>query len=181
MLESYSSKYFQKSFESWFTKKGGDDFMLFVTAYSLDPLYKMSGLILRSGKYDMFIDALNHAADKYLEWSKVAKENNIQEAKKEVKVNSLVEAFFGNNDYHFDQYVELEFEFKILPNEDKQPDVLLIIRSGDLVSVTNEYIDSKGFAIVFSSYEEISSFLKSISKESIQNYKPKHKNDLFKD
>ena len=133
-------------------------------------------------RYQGFIDALNHAKIKYQEWVKTAKENNVTELDKEMKIKSKVAGFFlYGGDWHFQYLVNLTFDFKILES-DGEIKYLLIIRSGKMQSSSNQFMDVDGVVLVFSSDSEIEEFTNAISLEKINELKNKPKSDdLFKD
>lgn len=77
--------------------------------------------------------------------------------------------------------VNLKFDFKILESNGEVK-YLLLIRTGELQSSSNQFMKVDGFVLVFSSTKEIDEFTAAISTEKITEFvnKPK-KDELFKD
>ena len=137
-------------------------------------------LIVRSKKIDEFKAILDSARVTYERWSKTAKENNVTELDKEIEIDKLsVEAAFHYGGWNFDFSVKLKARIKILPRGEN---LLIIENTNKLQSSSNQFIDSKGFYLAFSSSEEVSNFINSMSEEKvIKMFEQKNsKEDLFK-
>jgi hypothetical protein len=77
--------------------------------------------------------------------------------------------------------VNLKFDFKILESKGETR-YLLLIRTGELQSSSNQFMKVDGFVLVFSSSKEIDDFIAAISTEKITEFLNKPKKDtLFKD
>ena len=179
---TYDNTYAKKTYDIQLSIKDNDKFTLYIDAMSLDNLHETGGFMIDNKKYQGFIDALNQAKIKYQEWVKTAKENNVTELDKEMKIRSKVSGFFlYGGDWHFQYLVNLTFDFKILESGG-ETNYLLIIRSGEMQSSSNQFMDVDGVVLVFSSDSEIEEFTNAISLEKINEFKNKPKSDdLFKD
>lgn len=179
---TYENVYAKETFDIQITLKDNSMFTLYINALSLDKLRDKGGFMVDNSQYNAFIDALNQAKLKYNEWVETAKKNNISELDKEMKIKNKVSAFFlYGNDWHFQLTVDLRFDFKILESAGEIK-YLLIVRSGELKSANNRFINVDGVVLVFSSESEIEDFLEGISEEKINTFRTKPKaEDLFKD
>jgi hypothetical protein len=89
-------------------------------------------------------------------------------------------AYFSYGDWQFDYSVSLEFNFRIIQsgNVTKR---LLVIKTGELKSSTNQFMEVDGYAIVFSSPSEMGAFIDSISQEKVRAFMSKPKTEeIFK-
>jgi hypothetical protein len=181
-FEKYDNAYFQKEFEIKISKDATlDDFKLYIFAASIDDLWKDGGMIISMKRYDDFINALKSAKQKYSEWVKTAQENKVNDLSKVIPVSAKAEGFFRTGEWHFQKVVNLQFEFKILQIANPDPLHLLIIRTGQLQSSTNQFTKMSGFVLIFDSVAEIEKFEAKISKENISSFLNKPKTDsLFK-
>lgn len=177
----YDNIYANKTYDILLSLEDNNKFTLYIDAMSLDKLHEKGGFLVDENRYQGFINALNEAKIKYLEWEKIAKENSIKELDKEIPINSKVAGFFlYGSDWHFQFLVNLTFDFKIF-EIDGEIKYLLIVRSGKMQSSSNQFIDVEGVVLVFSSAKEIQDFVDSISLEKIEKFKNKPKaEDLFK-
>ncbi len=179
---TYDNVYGKKTYDIQLSLKDTDKFTLYIDAMSLDKLHKTGGFMVDNKKHQGFIDALSQAKAKYQEWVKTAKDNNVNELDKEMKIKSRVAGFFlYGGDWHFQYMVNLTFDFKILESGG-ETEYLLIVRSGKMQSSSNQFMDVDGVVLVFSSDIEIEEFTSAISLEKINGFKNKPKSDdLFKD
>lgn len=177
---TYDNSYAGKTYDIQISTKDKDNFTLWIDAMSLDKLHEHGGLMVKQKQYQDFINALNDAKLKYLDWLKTAKENNVKELDKSMSIKSKVDSYFQYGDWEFDYNIFLTFDFKILESKGELK-YLLIIRTGELQSSSNEFMKVDGFVLVFSSASEIDTFVNDISMQKINEFinKPKAK-DLFK-
>lgn len=176
---TYTSLYFNKDFKIDISKEKNNTISFWIDAYSMDKLSKKSSIKLKQKSIPNFIGLLEKAKEKYIEWTKVAKENNVDKLNKNVEYNSekYTSAFLYGK-WKFDYNVKLKARYLILENK-----YLMIIENMyPLKASDNQYIDSKGFAIVFENEKEFDDF---IAKINIEKAKEKilsqgKKEDLFK-
>jgi len=174
---TYDNTYVGKTYNIQISSKDKDNFTLYIEAMSVDRLHNEGGIMLKDKYHQDFLNAIAEAKIKYEEWVKTAKENNVKEMSKSMTVRSKVGGYFLYGDWNFQYAVNLTFDFKILESK-----YLLIIRTGELQSSSNQFMKVDGFVLVFSSVNEIDSFTNEISTQKINEFinKPKSK-DLFKD
>lgn len=181
---TYDNTFVDKTYDISVSFKDGGEFSLWINALSLDRIIEVGGYYIKQAQLEGFLNNLNSAKAKYLEWVAVAKTNDVKELEKamEIKSKKINSYFRYGGDWHFDFHVKPTFSFKIV--HDEITDItryLLIVRSGKLNASDNEYIDCDGFAFVFTSEEEITEFENLISYEKIESFKNKPKSDdLFK-
>lgn len=155
-----------------------DSYYLWINSYSMDDAIAKCGFLVSREKHEAFLQSLEKAKQKFIEWSRVAKENSVEDGvSKEMDIVVNSEAFFMyGSKWCFDLRVKMKFKFMITKGLHS-----LVVFSDELVSTRNEFMKSDGVAIFFSSPEEIDSFMKKISIEKVNEYvlKPKAE-DLFK-
>jgi hypothetical protein len=177
---TYDNTYDEKTYDIQISSKDKDDFTLWIDAMSLDALRKEGGLMIKKKQYQDFIDALNEAKLKYIEWSKTAKENNVKELDKSMPIKCKTDCYFQYGDWEFTYNKALTFDFKILESKGELK-YLLIIRTGELQSSSNQFMKVDGLVLVFTVADEIDNFVNSISMLKINEYLNKPKADeLFK-
>jgi len=176
---TYDNTYFGKTYDIKLSLEEED---LYIDAMALDELYDKGGLRISKEQRQDFLNAIAEAKAKYKEWVKTAKENNVRELNKSMNIESKVGGYFlYGSDWKFQLSVNLTFDFQILEDEGELK-YLLIFRTGELKSSSNEHLKVDGFLLVFSSVNEIDAFTNKISSQKINAFiaKPKEK-DLFQD
>lgn len=178
--ESYTT-YTMGYLEKEFSIQIGNDAKLYIDVLNMDKTSSQCGLILKAKKADAFIECLDTALKKFVEWKEIAIKNNVKEFRKEVACNCKVEGYFSFSDWQFDMLVMPTFEFLILDGSGT-PTPVMMIRTGKLQSGTNQYIDSDGGCIVFKDEKEFRDFITKIKPKTVQDFlssQPK-KEELFK-
>lgn len=179
---TYDNSYAEKSYEINLSSKENGKYTLYIEAMSMDKLHETGGLMVESKIHQKFLDALNEAKIKYQEWVQTAKVNNVKELDKEMKIKSRVAGYFlyGSN-WHFQYYVNLTFDFKIIESGEEIK-YLLIVRSGKMKSSSNQFMDVDGVVLIFTSNDEIEEFVNTITIQKVIDFENKPKSeDLFKD
>ena len=174
---TYDNTYFGKTYDIKLSLETED---LFIDAMALDELYNKGGIRITKKQHQDFLNAIAEAKTKYKEWLKIAQENNVRAFEKSMNIKSKVGGYFlYGSEWKFQLSVILTFDFQILENEGELT-YLLIIRTGELKSSSNEHLKVDGFLLVFSSVNEIDAFTNKISRQKINAFiaKPKEK-DLF--
>ncbi len=180
---TYDNTYIEKTYEVQISLEANNKFTFYIDALSLDNFVDKGGFEISSNQLKGFLTNLNQAKEKYKEWIKTAKANNVESLSKEIKIKSqkINGYFLYGGDWQFDFYVKPTFKFVILKSNEEIK-YLLIVSTGELQSSSNEYIDCKGFVLVFSSLDEITHFETLFSEKQINEFKRKpNKEELFKD
>lgn len=163
-------------------KKG--KFSLLINAVSFDSYNLTGGLMIPEKQLPGFLQNIGEAKVKYEMWIKTAKENNVTDLSKEIPIESkrISGYFYYGDKWMFDYSVYPTFQFWVhIPENSELVNYYLIIRTGKLISSSNEYINCKGYGIVFTNPEEATSFGNMISSEKINEFinSPKD-SELFK-
>ena len=179
---TYDNTYAGKSYEIQISAKEKDKFTLYIDALSLDGMHDKGGIFIEQKNHQDFLNALLEAKQKYEEWEKTAKENNVKELDKTMTIKSKAGGYFlYGSEWNFQFLVNLKFDFKILESKGETK-YLLLIRTGELQSSSNQFMKVDDFVLVFSSSKEIDDFMAAISTEKITELLNKPKKDaLFKD
>ncbi len=185
VYSEYNSIYFNSKYnlEVSFDEEDQSKYDIWINATSIDDLVEKTGIKVNSNKIDLFVKSLNLIKEKYIEWTTVAKTNNVEELKKDFNIDiPTVDGFFYFGDeWEFDYSVKPTARFIILKNKKGELCYVLLISSGGLTSSSNEYIKSDGLYIALSSIKEIEDFISGVSPETILSFKNKPKTeDLFK-
>lgn len=139
---------------------------------SLDQ-YPIELIIGTRKEYDSFFKRLNLLKTKMIEWDSTCVKNNIEKIDKliEFKVKKKEEpsVWFGkyyNSTSLLNAYAWENGKSKI------------IIHTGEVCSLMNEYITCKGGVIIFNSPEEIDEMIKAFDLTAIQSYIDAKNNNL---
>lgn len=179
---SYDNTYSGKTYEIKISTSEKEKFSLYIDALSLDRTHEKGGLIIDQKYYDEFISAISEAKLKYAEWVKTAKDNNVKELSKTMTIKSRSGSYFMfGSKWNFQFLVNLKFDFRVIDSNGEMK-YLLLIKTGELKSSSNQFMKVDGLALIFSSESEIDEFTSAISKDKITEFssKPK-KEELFKD
>lgn len=181
-LSSYDNTYSKKTYEILISSKEKEKFTLYVDAMSLDKLHNDGGFMIDQKYHANFLSALQEASVKYEEWVKTAKENNVKDLDKTMTIKSKCASYFKyGSDWNFQFLVNLTFDFRVLESGGETKH-LLIVRTGELQSSSNQFMKVDGFVLVFSSIDEINEFTAAISLDKISEFVNKPKSEeLFKD
>lgn len=174
---SYENEFENKTFNIQIGRKDAFTYKLFIEVGTVDDLSGKGGIVASNIQHAPLFNAIRAAKEKYIEWKKVAIENNVQDLNKRIEQTANVGSYFMyGTDWQFQFSVDLTFAVKF--TEGKH---YMMIKTGDLVSASNRYMTHKGFLLVFSSEKEIDDFLELLSLEKVAEYlnAPDNK-DLFK-
>ncbi|GGF79070.1 hypothetical protein GCM10011397_22670 [Wenyingzhuangia marina] len=166
-ISSYSSTYLDgKEFDINASKgKKEGDYTYYIDVYSRESYTKSIALSIDIKDIDKFTTSLSMAKDKLSTWSKTAIENNVTSLDKtmeHIKFNSPVAFYYGSK-WQFDFSVNYLFRAKIIDGQM----YLIIQNKNELVSSSNQFMDTKGFLLVFSSVDEIDEFVKALDKQKV--------------
>jgi hypothetical protein len=171
--------------ESFEIRLSGDStsFSAYVFGKVSDSSKRTGGLLIKDNKIEKFLECLNTIKIKYIEWVQTAKSNNVTKADKGFDICSFpnnVGAFFSYGDWQFSQCKPYA-DFKVFTDSENKTDYMLIVRTGKLVSNTNQFMDVDGINFVFTSVEEVENFINLLSPEKIKAFVSKPKTEeLFK-
>ncbi|MBK8516470.1 MAG: hypothetical protein IPL55_09360 [Saprospiraceae bacterium] len=138
--------HFRKTFDiSIYTSKDST-YLLNIDMFSNDKINKKGSIWISNENHKEFTDKINEAKIKYSEWVKVAKQNNVKDFYKEMDINFrvLIAYFYYGNKITQQMGVDLKFSFSVIANN-----LSLIIRRGELKSISNEFMIHQGFMFVF--------------------------------
>jgi hypothetical protein len=176
---SYENTYFRKTYPIQIDSKEKGKFTLWIDAWSYDMVYDKGGIMINHRSYQNFVDALIQARFKYEEWVKTAKENNIKEVSKPMNIKSRADAYFlYGSKWNFQYDISTSFNFEVRENKGKL-EYLLFVKTGGLQSSSNQYMKVSGFALVFTSSNEINNFLDLISEDKIVDFISKPKKEAL--
>ena len=179
-ITDYTSTYFEKKFDinASQDKKDTTKFTYYIDCASADKLHSRVNLMLESSDLTDFIDFLNKIKATYTKWQETAKQNNVTELEKEIDIKPFkCQSAFIYGKWNFDFAVKLTPRVKIIKNE-----MVLIVRSDELESSSNQFMKHDGFYLIFSSAKEIDEFINEIAVEKLkEHFRKKNKSeDLFK-
>jgi len=175
---SYESVYYEKEFNIDVSEKN-DFYSFWIDAYSIDSRSKKVSLKVSEKLLPNFIDLLKKSKSKFIEWTKVAKENKIDDLNKKVEFKSkkyTVAFLYG--DWQYDYKVKLVATYLITENRY----IMLIENEYNLQSSSNQFIKSDGFQIVFEAEKEFDEFISKMDIEKAKGkiYNKEKKDELFK-
>jgi len=181
-FSAYKNEYTKSIYSIKIEKSKENTFRLYIDAFSLDKNSYKGGFIIYERDYNNFINFLIKSKEKYTEWANTAKDNGIKELDKLMTYKHSTTAYFMYGDkWHFAFDVNLKSHFMVLDVLDKTK-YLLLIKTGDLVSSSNQFIKTNDFMLVFSNPEEIDSFMNAILLSKIKDFMLQpDKKELFKD
>tara|TARA_B100000886_G_scaffold191350_1_gene131781 strand:- start:1188 stop:1787 length:600 start_codon:yes stop_codon:yes gene_type:complete len=174
---------FGKEYSVEATEPNSKGYTLYLNGYALDKTVSQGGLMIKSEKTADFRNAWKKAKSKYIEWTATAKENNVTDLNKDIKVNvPSVEGFFSYGDWQFDWNVSPYFKYHIT-QANSVVSYGLILYTGQLISGSNKYINSESFVYAFYSLEDIENFISLLDPKIVLDHfgEKNSKEDLFKD
>lgn len=172
-IGTYHSNYFDKDFYVEYSEKTGNYYIQIAG----ETATKHCCFIVKD--IDNFRTSLSDAKDKYAEWIKVAKENNVKTMDKDMDIKFSKGTFaWCGREWYFNFYAVPKPRFLITSTGD----YLFLLFSGKEFSASdNQYITEKAYW-AFSSVSEIEELLNLISQETLQRFLDSKaaKDDLFK-
>ena len=176
VIDNYTMSYFNKNYEIEASKGKSDDFTVYIQVNAERSTTKANYMI-KSSKLNEFKDALIATKDKYVEWSKVAKDNNVTDMSKEmdIKFPNVDIAWLGSK-WFFSFGKKLSPKFLIL--KDGQHVVAFVNKS---TASSNQYIDETTYW-VFADVKEFDEFIEKLDFDKIKSKleKSESKAELFK-
>lgn len=175
VISSYTSSYFNKEYNIEASEIKNGKFSVYIQVAAEGSSNAM--ISLDNTELDKFNDFLQKTKEKYIEWSKVAKDNNITEMSKEMdfKSPSTTICWLGSK-WWFSFGIKLQPRFLILDDGNYVVTIVKTVRAS-----SNEYIDETIY-LVFSTPEEIDVMISLLNEEDItaELQKAQNSSDLFK-
>lgn len=171
----YQNSYFGKEFNIEASQENGKLEQVYIGIEAKDA--KKAFITIKGSDLELFKTALELVKDKYLEWQKIAKDNNVTELDKvfDIKFPSVSIAWSGSKWwFSFGNIIKMRF---------------LILESGKMIAVwapkvtssSNRYIDEQIY-FALEGEEDFDNLISQLSYQSIldQLLNTKNKEDLFK-
>ncbi len=143
---------------------------LWIDGETIDNIVDDAGIYVR-GDNDIqdFSKLLRMALDTYSQWVTIAKENNVTELRRDMDLKAPpMRGFFDYGGYNFTNPLKPTSQvFYFIIDEG---DYTLMIRTGEMVSMTNKFITCRGAFWAFRSEKEIQDFIDKTSWKAVNNY-----------
>jgi D-ribose pyranose/furanose isomerase RbsD len=181
-ISLFGMNYFDTSEQIDYETSAGEpdtdgEFSYYIDMYSTED--RAVSLIVTSKNASKFISLLTQFKTKFINWDSTAVANNITDLNKTIKTEKLkLKSAFLYGDWQFDYSVNLEATFKHI---NAKP--VLIVRTGELQSSSNQFMKTDSGIWVFNSAEEIQTLIDTIDSVAVKNHfdKKNSKKDLFED
>ena len=174
IVGKYYNLYFGKEYEIKASQLNDKLDLVFIGVEAKDS--KSAFIVVEGKDLGLFKTALELVRDKYLDWVKIAKENNVTKINKEfgIKFPSVDVAWLGS-EWWFSFRNEVNIRFLIL--EDGR---MVAAWASDVVSSSNQYIDETLY-IAFRSKDDFNNLISQLDSQAIleQLRKKKNEEDLF--
>ena len=174
-LAEYKS--FGKTYEIRIAKREGNSYRLYIEMNGFGGYSEYGGIYLDEKTHPLFLESLNGAKLKYVEWDSIATINKVVTHTQPMVFNPTCGAFFMHgSQVHFDFSVDMSFNFNVV---DSTP--YLVVKTSKLVSQKNENITSIGYILIFHSPKELENFATLISVNRVNEFlNPQKTSELFK-
>lgn len=160
--EKFSSYHCSTTGEDYDVKislKGTGIFSIWIDACSYDQSYPVVGFVIREENFYSFYDAIQVARNKYsLYVDKKARNTNLVDYKS-LNIFNQVDVFSRTSTWNMAYNLPLSFEIMNSKKDGKRSPILKITP-----------IPLNGFGLIFTSVEEVDSFLEAISPEKVNSY-----------
>lgn len=171
---NYQNSYFGKKYSIEASQKNGKINDVYI---EIDAKNSKTAYLLVEGKdLEIFKTALELVRDKYIDWVKIAKDNNVTEMEKEfdIKFPSVSIAWYGSK-WWFSFGKKMKMRFSILDSGK-----MVAVWAPKVTASTNEYIDERIY-FVFDGIEDFNNLISQLNYQSIleQLLKTKNNEDLF--
>ncbi len=142
----YTSAYFKKDFEIMAYNKDSE-LKLYIQVMGEREHHNVVLIIDGENSINSFISSLTSIRDKYAEWSKVAKDNNVGKYSKnfDITFNKFKVAWYYGSEWEFDYYEKPTPKFMIT----EDGDVLMVVYS-EATASDNEYITEEYYFVLAS-------------------------------
>ena len=171
----YTNSYVSKTFSIEAVEKNNKIEVVYI-GISTDHKSRPAYIIVKGEDLELFKTALELARDKFSEWKKVAKENNITEMSKEMSINfpKVTVAWHGTK-WWFSFGNKINFRFLILDDGE-----MVAHWTSKVTSSSNRYIEEYIY-FAFANEEDFNGIINQLDGQRILNelFKNKNKSELF--
>ena len=171
----YTNSYVSKTFSIEAVEKNNKIEVVYI-GISTDHKSRPAYIIVKGEDLELFKTALELARDKFSEWKKVAKENNITEMSKEMSINfpKVTVAWHGTK-WWFSFGNKINFRFLILDDGK-----MVAHWTSKVTSSSNRYIEEYIY-FAFANEEDFNGIINQLDGQRILNelFKNKNKSELF--
>ena len=178
-IGEYYMQFFKKAYDISATVPENGEFSFYIYTQAKEKS-QLTGFSLKSVNVENFKSAFASVKEKFIEWSKTAKDNNVTNFDKPFDFETKpVNVFFNyGTNWHFAFSESLESYFKVTA----EGQCLIIVHIGEVTASDNDYIDSKGFYMAFVSIKELDNFLNALDVNAVLNKEKERKKteDLFR-
>lgn len=171
----YTNSYVSKTFSIEAVEKNNKIEVVYI-GISTDHKSRPAYIVVKGEDLVLFKTALELVRDKFSEWKKVAKENNITEMSKEMGINfpKVTVAWHGTK-WWFSFGNKINFRFLILDDEE-----MVAHWTSKVTSSSNRYIEEYIY-FAFANEDDFNSIINQLDGQKILNelFKNKNKSELF--
>ena len=171
----YTDSYVSKTFSIEAVEKNNKIEVVYI-GISTDHKSRPAYIVVKGEDLELFKTALELARDKFIEWKKVAKENNITEMSKEMGINfPKVTVAWRGTKWWFSFGNKINFRFLILDDGE-----MVAHWTSKVTSSSNRYIEEYIY-FAFTSEEDFNGIINQLDGQRILNelFKNKNKSELF--
>lgn len=172
-IGKFSMSYAESEYSIEATQPTDGDYKLYINMMSLDNSVKVGGISVKGKDVPTLIAMLEDVKTKFVEWDKLAKENNVAELDKDIPTTNKPKCggFFRYGDWKFDYSVTLSPRFLKTTKS-----TLALVHTGKMVASDNQYMDAKDFVFAFTSAEEIDELIALLNPQKVIDYYNKKTN-----
>ena len=178
-MDTYVMDYFNtKEFKIDVSEDKNKEITIWLEPSIMDKHTKDISVAFTYSRLLKFESFLLEAVTKFEEWSKIAKENNVEVNKTIPDIKAVSKTFFKPfSEWKIDSVTPLYAEVKTISGEF----VLVIRNKHKLTAYDNKYISSEGFAFAFKSRKSVEELISKIQITKAREFldKQNSKNDLF--
>lgn len=182
-FDEYIDELYDKSFNIEINGKNSSKYEFWIYAHSSEKEFKECGFRINQHTSVPFFKHLFEAKKKYIEWTEIAKKNNIKNYSKKMNIKCRVPNFFRmGKSLYYGVNKKLNYIFRVT-DTGNGINYSLSVGMGEIQASTSQYVQHSGFYIHFLSPEEINKFSEKFSSTRIINHfdKKNKYNELFKD
>ena len=163
VVDTYTLSYFNKTYDIEASEIKNDKFSVYI-GVNAERNSTKAMIEVNSENLEEFNQALRQMKDKFVDWSRVAKENNVKEMSKEMEITfpSISICWLGSK-WFFSFGEKLKPKFLILDNGN-----FVVSFYKKVTASSNEYIDEKIYW-VFSDSKEIDELVSKLNVEKLKS------------